>query len=93
MGSISIWHWLIVGALALILFGGKGKISDLMGDVAKGIKSFKKGMAEDDDKAPQPAAPVEQPRTIDQQPAAPVAGAPQAAPHAPAQSSQPGKVG
>ena len=48
MGSMSIWHWLIVGALALILFGGKGKISDLMGDVAKGIKSFKKGMAEDD---------------------------------------------
>ena len=90
MGSMSIWHWLIVGALALILFGGKGKISDLMGDVAKGIKSFKKGMAEDDDKAQQPAAPSEQPRTIDQQPAAPVAGAPQAAP---AQNSQPGKAG
>jgi len=48
MGSFSIWHWLIVGALALLLFGGKGKISELMGDVAKGIKSFKKGMAEDD---------------------------------------------
>ena len=50
MGSMSIWHWLIVGALALILFGGKGKISDLMGDVAKGIKSFKKGMAEHDER-------------------------------------------
>jgi sec-independent protein translocase protein TatA len=93
MGSMSIWHWLIVGALALILFGGKGKISDLMGDVAKGIKSFKKGMAEDDEKAQQPAAPAEQPRTIDQQPAAPVAGAPQSAPAAPATPSQPGKVG
>ena len=93
MGSMSIWHWLIVGALALILFGGKGKISDLMGDVAKGIKSFKKGMAEDDDKAAQPAAPAEQPRTIDQQPGAPVAGAPHSAPAAPAAPGQPGKVG
>ncbi len=48
MGSMSIWHWIIVGGVALVLFGGKGKISDLMGDFAKGIKSFKKGMAEDD---------------------------------------------
>ncbi len=48
MGGFSIWHWMLFGAVALLLFGGKGKISDLMGDVAKGIKSFKKGMAEDD---------------------------------------------
>ena len=89
MGSLSIWHWLIVGAIALVLFGGKGKISDLMGDVAKGIKSFKKGMAEDDDKPQQPA--VETPRTIDQGAAQPVASAPQAAPAA--APSQPGKVG
>ena len=46
MGSMSIWHWLIVGALALILFGGKGKISDLMGDFGKGVNSFKKGLGE-----------------------------------------------
>ncbi len=45
MGSFSIWHWMLFGAVALLLFGGKGKISDIMGDVAKGIKSFKKGMA------------------------------------------------
>jgi sec-independent protein translocase protein TatA len=51
MGSLSIWHWLIVGGVFLVLFGGKGKISDIMGDVAKGIKSFKKGMAEDDGKS------------------------------------------
>ncbi len=51
MGSMSIWHWLVVGAIALLLFGGKGKISDIMGDVAKGIKSFKKGMQEDEEKA------------------------------------------
>jgi len=48
MGSFSIWHWMLFGAVALLLFGGKGKISDIMGDVAKGIKSFKKGMSEDD---------------------------------------------
>ena len=51
MGSMSIWHWIIVGGVALVLFGGKGKISDLMGDFAKGIKSFKKGLAEDDAEA------------------------------------------
>jgi sec-independent protein translocase protein TatA len=47
-------HWMLFGAVALLLFGGKGKISDIMGDVAKGIKSFKKGMNEDDTPAPQP---------------------------------------
>jgi sec-independent protein translocase protein TatA len=51
MGSFSIWHWMLFGAVALLLFGGKGKISDLMGDVAKGVKSFKKGLADDDDEA------------------------------------------
>ena len=49
MGSLSIWHWLILLAVGLLVFGGKGKISDIMGDVAKGIKSFKKGMAEEDE--------------------------------------------
>jgi sec-independent protein translocase protein TatA len=57
MGGFSIWHWLLFGAVALLLFGGKGKISDIMGDVAKGMKSFKKGMADDDDAA-KPAAPA-----------------------------------
>ena len=47
MGSLSIWHWIIVIAVVLLLFG-RGKISDLMGDVAQGIKAFKKGMADDD---------------------------------------------
>ena len=49
MGSFSLWHWLIVLAVVLVLFGGSGKISSLMGDMAKGIKSFKKGLAEDPD--------------------------------------------
>jgi sec-independent protein translocase protein TatA len=64
MGSFSIWHWLIVGGVALLLFGGKGKISEIMGDVAKGIKSFKKGMAEEEEK-PEARHPAEPVRTID----------------------------
>ena len=46
MGSFSIWHWLILILVVLLLFG-RGKISDLMGDMAKGIKSFKKGLADE----------------------------------------------
>jgi sec-independent protein translocase protein TatA len=47
MGSLSIWHWLVVLLVVLLLFGS-GKVSNLMGDFAKGIKSFKKNMADDD---------------------------------------------
>jgi sec-independent protein translocase protein TatA len=47
MGGLSLWHWLIVGIMVLLLFG-KGRFSDMMGDVAKGLKSFKKGMADED---------------------------------------------
>ena len=49
MGTFSIWHWLVVLAVVLILFGGGGKISRLMGDFGKGLKSFKKGMKEGDE--------------------------------------------
>jgi sec-independent protein translocase protein TatA len=62
MGSLSVWHWLIFLAVALLLFGGSGKISSIMGDVAKGIKSFKKGMSEDDSevaKKPEPPKVIE----------------------------------
>jgi sec-independent protein translocase protein TatA len=51
MGGFSLWHWLIVGIVILLLFG-KGRFSDMMGDVAKGLKSFKKGLAEDEQHAP-----------------------------------------
>ncbi len=54
MGGLSIWHILILAAIALLLFGGRFKISDLMGDLGKGITSFRKGLAE----------PTEPPRTI-----------------------------
>ena len=48
MGGLSIWHWMLVLAVVLVLFGGAGKVSGLMGDFAKGIKSFKKNMADDE---------------------------------------------
>ncbi|HCW60508.1 MULTISPECIES: twin-arginine translocase TatA/TatE family subunit [Sphingomonadaceae] len=56
MGSFSLMHWVIVLLVVMLLFGG-GRISGLMGDVAKGIKSFKKGMADDDEDA-KPAKPA-----------------------------------
>jgi sec-independent protein translocase protein TatA len=69
MGSMSIWHWVIVALVVLLLFG-RGRISEMMGDLAKGIKSFKKGMA--DDEAAPPAAP---PQQVTQQQASPQAPA------------------
>lgn len=61
MGAMSFWHWALVILVVVLLFG-RGKISDLMGDVAKGIKSFKKGLADDD----APAASAD-PKPIEQQ--------------------------
>ena len=54
MGGLSLWHWLVVGVVVMLLFG-KGRFSDMMGDVAKGIKSFKKGMTEEDEPVDRPA--------------------------------------
>ena len=48
MGGLSIWHLLILAVLLLLLFGGN-RFSSMMGDVAKGLKSFKQGMADEDD--------------------------------------------
>lgn len=59
MGAMSIWHWIILLLIVVLLFG-RGKISDIMTDVAKGIKSFKKGMADDEE-----AAPGASPKSID----------------------------
>lgn len=47
MGSMSLWHWVIVLVIVVLLFG-RGRIADIMGDMGKGIKSFKKSMAEDE---------------------------------------------
>ncbi len=46
MGGLSWIHWLLLGVVALLLFGGRGKVSDLMGDFGRGINSFKKGLNE-----------------------------------------------
>ncbi len=48
MGTFSIWHWLVVLVVVLVLFGGGGKLSRLMGDAARGITAFKKGLKESD---------------------------------------------
>ena len=64
MGSLSIWHWIIVIAVVLLLFG-RGKISELMGDVAQGIKAFKKGMT--DDEAAKADTPPVDPKIINHQ--------------------------
>ena len=62
MGSLSIWPWMIVIVVVMLLFGGRGKLSNLMGDFAQGIKAFKKGMSEDDSTAqakPEPTKTIE----------------------------------
>ena len=72
MGGLSIWHWLIVGLVILLLFG-KGRFSDMMGDVAKGIKSFKKGMAEEDDPARERRVEaLDKPRAVNSEESTPV---------------------
>ena len=63
MGALWFWRWALVILVVVLLFG-RGKISDLMGDVAKGIKSFKKGMQDDE-----PATASTDPKPIEQQPA------------------------
>ena len=55
MGSFSVWHWLIVLAVVLLLFGGRGKISQLMGDFGKGLSAFKKGVGGSQEEAATPA--------------------------------------
>ena len=64
MGSFSIWHWVIVLLVVLVLFGGRGKLSGIMGDAAKGIRAFQKGLkGEDDDHTSDPARPGALPRS------------------------------
>jgi sec-independent protein translocase protein TatA len=65
MGSFSWVHWLLVIVVFLLLFGGRGKISELMGDFAQGIKSFKKGMQDDDSAKAEPTKT--DPKTIEHQ--------------------------
>ena len=68
MGSMSLWHWIVVIGVVLLLFG-RGKISELMGDVAQGIKAFKKGMSDDDSVKIEPSK-TEPVKTLDHAPPA-----------------------
>ena len=56
MGSLSPWHLLIVALLVLLVFGGRGKLSGLMGDAAKGIRAFRDGLKGEEATPPAPAA-------------------------------------
>lgn len=66
MGGFSLWHILIFAVIVLLLFGGN-RFSNMMGDVAKGLKSFKKGMTDEDEAKPQDR-PAEQRQIPPQQP-------------------------
>lgn len=70
MGSFSIWHWLVVLVVVLLLFGGRGKISQIMGDFGKGLKQFKKSMKEDESFNEAAATPVD-PKALPPNPAQP----------------------
>ena len=50
MGAMGPWHWIILALVVLVLFGGRGKLSGIMGDAAKGIKAFKEGLKDEDKK-------------------------------------------
>ena len=65
MGSMSMVHWLIVLAVGLLLFGGRGKISGIMGDFAQGINAFKKGLKEDKSEDLAKAPEARKPETIE----------------------------
>ena len=75
MGGFSLWHILIFAIIVLLLFGGN-RFSNMMGDVAKGLKSFKQGLADDDEKKPQPGQQPQQPIDITPRPAEPTAPPP-----------------
>jgi sec-independent protein translocase protein TatA len=79
---MSIWHWLIVAGLAIVLFGGAGRLSSLMGDAAKGVRAFRDGLKSD---GTEDAAPAEAAQTP------PAAPAPQPLPQ-PAPTAQQGEI-
>ena len=62
MGALSVWHIVIVAAIILLLFGGQGKISDLMSDVGRGIKAFRIGLARPENNPAQPRVVVSETR-------------------------------
>ncbi|HWW12317.1 MAG TPA: twin-arginine translocase TatA/TatE family subunit [Brevundimonas sp.] len=63
MGTLSIWHWALVAVVALLLFGGRGKLSAIMGDAAKGVKAFRDGLKDTDENKPKDERAGALPRT------------------------------
>lgn len=63
MGALNIWHILLIVVAAALLFGGRGKISGLMGDTAKGIRAFRDGLKGED--APEETEAKPLPKTKD----------------------------
>jgi sec-independent protein translocase protein TatA len=70
MGSFSIWHWLVVLTIVLVLFG-RGRVSDIMGEFGKGIKSFKQGMDEGNKAAPRIEGPGHEAKSAEPAPSEP----------------------
>ena len=58
MGALQPFHWIIVAVVVLLLFGGRGKLSSIMGDAAKGVRAFKDGLKGEDEADKPPAKPV-----------------------------------
>ena len=69
MGTFSIWHWLIVLVVVLVLFGGGGKIPKLMRDMGQGVNAFKKGLKEEDKGKAKADAASEAKKVAEDQPA------------------------
>ena len=63
MGAMSIWHWALVVLVVVVLFGGRGKLSSLMGDAAKGVRAFKDGLKDSDEDKPRDERAGALPRT------------------------------
>lgn len=68
MGTFTIWHWLVVLIIVALVFGGRGKLSGIMGDAAKGVRAFREGLKGDeeahkDEEPPPPAKPLAKPAT------------------------------
>ncbi|HTI66428.1 MAG TPA: twin-arginine translocase TatA/TatE family subunit [Caulobacteraceae bacterium] len=61
MGGLAPWHWVLILVVVLVVFGGKGKLSGLMGDAARGIKEFKNGLKDEEAKPPSSAEALSTP--------------------------------
>ena len=68
MGGLSPWHLIIIAIIALLVFGGRGKISSIMGDAAKGIRAFRDGMKDDHETPPTQVTPTLPPAQTEKDP-------------------------